>query len=354
MMGSFLKLIVLYCLHRIKGQRSIYSIFHLLKGKKSAQTIQDAHFFQLTNLFCTFPNLHRSELEQIVNDLIGDGLLKQHSEQGICLTLKGEKILEESLKKQSIPSSLDGFKFHQVTELFWERLSLTIQVVSQLKSRDTKYLPIQRKREVHFWLKTFLQQTALNRDELGRDLNKELVHCLDGSKEIDPSVLVSRLTGYKKIGLTASQAAESLGIQNDHYHIQFMSLIHYMLETIQIAENDYPLLSRLISPEHYSFSLTQSASKTFSLLKNGLRIEEIVSVRRLKRSTIEDHIVEIALNITEFDITPYVSAKKQNLILEAVKRNSSKQLKYIRQLVPSADYFEIRLTLAKAGEQNDT
>ncbi|MBY0122552.1 helix-turn-helix domain-containing protein [Bacillus sp. S/N-304-OC-R1] len=354
MIDTYLKLIVLYCLQKINGQRSIYSIFHLLKGKKSAQTIQDAHFFQLTNLFYTFPNLQRTVLEDIVSSLTDEGIVKQDAEQSYSLTSKGEKLLQHSLTDQSIPNSLNGLKFHQILDLFWERLSLTIQVISHLKSRDTMYLPIQRKKEAHFWVKNFLQQTALNRDELGKKLYMELVQCLEGNKELNPSLLVLRLTGYKKIGLTPLQAAETLTIEYDKYHIQFISLLHYMLENIQTNQKDYPLLSMFISHEQQSFSLTQSAHKTFSLLKKGIMIEEIVSIRRLKRNTIEDHIVEIALNIKEFDISSFVSVNKQKLIIEAFQRSSSKQLKYIRQLVPSADYFEIRLTLSRAGEQNET
>ncbi|MEH7525566.1 helix-turn-helix domain-containing protein [Bacillus sp. JJ1503] len=348
-----MNLIVLYCLYKIDGQRSIYSILHLLKGKKSAQTIQDAHFFQLTNLFNSFPFLERKDLDHIVSQIKNRGFIIQISEQCYRLSIEGTRFLEETLTKQPIPSSLNGLKFHQVTELFWERLSLTIQVISYLKSRETKYLPIQRKKEVHFWVKNFLQQTSLNRDALCQKLYIELVNCLEKNKEIDPSVLIMRLTGYEIIGLTPLQAAERLKMELDVYYVQFRSLIHFMLETIQLKPENYPLLSRFISEESLLVSLTQTARRTYSLLKNGMGLNAIVQTRRLKRSTIEDHIVEIALNNKSFEITPFVSKEKQHLILEAVKTNSTKQLKQIRELVPNADYFEIRLTLARVGEENE-
>ncbi|WP_197414438.1 helix-turn-helix domain-containing protein [Bacillus sp. FJAT-29937] len=348
-----MNLIVLYCLHKIDGQRSIYSILHLLKGKKSAQTIQDAHFFQLTNLFNSFPLLERTDLDHLVSQIKDRGFIRQSSEQSFRLTTAGTQFLTDSLTKQPIPSFLNGLKFHQVTELFWERLSLTIQVISYLKSRETKYLPIQRKKEVHFWVKNFLQQTSLNRDELCQTLYNELVKILEGNKEIDPSVLILRLTGSQIIGLTPLQAAERLKMELDVYHIQFRSLIHFMLESIQLKPESFTLLSKFISDESLLVSLTQTARRTYSLLKSGMGINDIVQSRRLKRSTIEDHIVEIALNNKGFEITAFVSKEKQQLILEAVKTNSTKQLKQIRELVPNADYFEIRLTLARVGEENE-
>lgn len=353
MKDSFLNLVVLYCLHKINGQRSIYSILHLLKGKKSAQTIQDAHFFYLTSLFNAFPYFERTDLESIVSNLNDKGLIRQFSEQSYCLTDLGIRHLKESLIRRPIPSTLNGLKFHQISETYWERLSLTIQVISHLKSRETKYLPIQRKKDVHLWVKNFLQQTPINRDELSQKLYDELVLCLGRNQEIDPSVLVMRLTGYKHIGLTPAQAAEKLNMNIDEYYVQFMGLIHFMLESIQIKPKDFPLLSKFISNEQLSLSLTQTARRTYSLLKKGMGVNEIIQIRRLKRSTIEDHIVEIALNDRNFDITSFVNIDKQHLIVDAVKKSSSKQLKYIRELVPNADYFEIRLTLARAGEENE-
>ena len=50
---TFLQTIILFCLQKINGERTIYSIYHLLKGKKSSQTIQDTHLFHLQSLFQT-------------------------------------------------------------------------------------------------------------------------------------------------------------------------------------------------------------------------------------------------------------------------------------------------------------
>ncbi|KAB2338358.1 hypothetical protein F7731_01985 [Cytobacillus depressus] len=350
---SYLKMVILYCLHKIDGQRSLYAVLHLLNGKKSAQTIQDAHFFHLTNLFGTFPYLKRKDLDDLADNMKNEGLIKPMLEQSFKLTDLGVNSLNIWAEQQPIPSTLNGWKFHQITNLFWERLSLMVQVISHLQSRDTKYIPIQRKKEVHFWLKEFLQKTSLSREEWGHRLYHELTHCLEKNQEIDPAIMIIRLTGYKRIGLTAKQAAEKLGIEFGLYCIQFISLIHYMLETIQLNSKKYLLLNMLISNEYDLFPLTQSASKTYSLLKKDLNIEEIVQIRRLKRSTIEDHIVEIALNVKNFDISTFVQKEKQQLINEAFKKSSSKQLKHIRQLVPNADYFEIRLTLSRGGKGNE-
>lgn len=175
--------------------------------------------------------------------------------------------------------------------------------------------------------------------------------CLETIDELDPSILVKRLTGFSLIGLTKTQAADQFGMDEDAYHIQFLSILHYMLEIVGTKQSDFPLLSLMIEDKKRDVPLTESSNRTFNLLQRGYSIDEIAQLRSLKKNTIEDHLVEIALNIPYFDITPFVDLNKQKNIKTAINSVSSKQLKHIRELVPDADYFEIRLVLARGGEQ---
>lgn len=37
---------VLYCLKQLNGERTVSSIYYLLKGKRSSQTLQDGNMFE--------------------------------------------------------------------------------------------------------------------------------------------------------------------------------------------------------------------------------------------------------------------------------------------------------------------
>ncbi len=351
MKNSYLSMIVLYCLHKINGERTIYSILHLLNGKKSSQTIQDAHIFNLTTFFSTFPLLKRAELDMYIDILNKQGFVSTNAEQSYCVTSVGLKQLEEYFKPNPIPANLNGWKFHNLTDLFWERLSLAIQVISHLKNRNSKYLPIQKSKEHHKWLKGYLYKCKLSKDELAEKLYDELVACLETMDGLDPSIFVKRVTGYQIIGLTEAQAADQFDMDEEAYHIQFLSILHYMLEKVGTKQGDFPLLSCMIEDKKRATPLTESSNRTFNLLQMGYRLEEIAQMRKLKKNTIEDHLVEIALNIPNFDISAFVNIDKQKEIKMAINSVSSKQLKHIRELVPDVDYFEIRLVLAKGGEK---
>lgn len=349
MTAPFLNFVVLYCLHTINGERTIYSIYHLLYGKKSSQTIQDAHFFQLTKFFGIYRILSRQQFEDIIKELEKINLIVKTANDTYIPTTSGVDLVQSGQKEGTFLSHLNGWKF-QNADVFWERLSLLIQVSSHLNQNDSKYVPIQRNKIIQSWLKSFLQTNRFKREKLSKMLYEELMACFDEQKDISPAVLVIRLTGYHTIGLTEKQACETLGIEPTLYHFQFCALLHSIMKNVQNNGTSFPLLSFAVKDLQKKYLLTESTQKTLGLLQKGFTVEEIGRIRKLKNNTIQDHIVELSLQIDEFDISKYVDREKINRIMEAINRTSSKQLRQIRELVPDASYFEIRLVMTKYGE----
>jgi len=349
---SYRDAVFLYCLKQIKDERSIYSLFHLFQGKKSSQTIQDAHLYKLTPFFRALPLITRIELETTVKEFVNRGFLKQVASENFILTIEGERELNEFEKCVTIPPKfLEGWKYHHLTTLFWERLSLLVQVSSNLINKNKGFIPIQNKQETQEWFKKFLKMQNADRYELAERLYIELTECLHKEMSIEPAVLVLRLTGHNKIGLTSEQAAERLELTTTHYHLEFLNILHYMIKTLSTMKNDFPLLSSLVQDVQKEVPLTLSTEKTFQLLEKGYVPNEIAAMRNLKMSTIEDHIVEIALHVKEFEISRYVQPDIEKRIIEVASKNSAKKLKQIRDQVDGANYFEIRLVLARNGGQ---
>ena len=93
--------------------------------------------------------------------------------------------------------------------------------------------------------------------------------------------------------------------------------------------------------------LTGSAYQTAQLYYEGCSIEQICMLRNLKKSTIEDHLVELAMNEPSFDITPFVTCEDQQLVHTAVEDYATRKLKVLHEVLPHLTYFQIRLALAK-------
>ncbi|MEH7307210.1 helix-turn-helix domain-containing protein [Neobacillus drentensis] len=274
-------------------------------------------------------------------------MINNIGEQRFNITPLGKELLE----KGPLPRYINGWNFHQITSLFWERLSLLVQVVSNLMFGETRYIPIQKNKEVHNWLKSTLKEITLPRLEMGSTVYFELNNCFDVGKEVDPSLVVFRLTGFQQIGLTPLQVAKQLNLDFHDYQIGFTNTLHYLIQKIKDEGNQLKILPYLINDLMQDDELTLTSRKTQRLLNQGYTLDMIANIRHLKLSTIEDHLVELTLNIEGFSIEPYVDRELQNKILEISRRTATKQLKLIREKIGTATYFQIRLVLAKYGDR---
>lgn len=346
---TYLEAVILHLLKRINGERTIYSLFHLFQGKRSSQTIQDAHLYQLTPFFHSYPSITRSQLEKEVNSLIKNGLAEEMAETKVILTARGIQELDLMLAENPLPIYINGWKYHQVTESFWEKLTLLIQVCSNLIHHERSFIPVRNKKDTHTWVKLYIMQQGEDRYQLAEKLYQELTSAME-NPESRPELVVLRLTGFKKIGLTLVQAAELTGLEPAHYHFEFLNVLHAMFDNVMSESTRYPILNGLIKQPDQKVPLTQSTEKTFKMLQKGYSLEEVATVRNLKESTVEDHIVEIVFSVKDFQIDSYVFQEKQQRILAAAKKISAKKLKQIREQVEDASYFEIRLVLAKYGD----
>ncbi len=344
---SYIENILLFCLNQLNGERTIYSIYHLLNGKKSSQTLQDAHLFSLQKYFRIIEHLTRETFDQIFSSILNKKLIEPCGEQRYQLTKAGKDYLLHT----PLPYYMNGWRYQPYTLLVWERLSLLIQVASNITFQETKYIPIQKNTEVHIWLKDILKDSLIPKQKLGEILFSELVDCLEHSRDINPEILVFRLTGFQQIGLTSAQAAKMCNIDTVQYHLEFINILHCLMQTVEENPARFKVLTSLLTNLEQKDSLTLSSRKTWTLLKQGFSPDEIARIRNLKISTIEDHFVEFALNIKDFSINKFVDEDVQLKILDISRKEATRQLKVIRNSLKSASYFQIRLVLAKYGDR---
>jgi uncharacterized protein YpbB len=340
--------IILYCLKQLNCERTVYSIFHLLNGKKSSQTIQDAHLFSLKNFFGVYEPLKRDAFEEIIQSMINQNQISFHGDQRYHLTTHGKTLLENNPPTYY----LDGWNYHSITNLFWERLSLFIQVTSNLVYGEKRYIPIQKNKEHHQWLKSVVKEIKIPKKEVGELVFAELVSCFDHYNGVDPSIFVFRLTGFKQIGLTPQQTARKLEMDEHEYHLAFIQTLHYLIQKIGQEAGQFSILPLLIRGLKQTNELTLSSRKTWDLLNQGYPLDHIANLRQLKMSTIEDHLVEFALHVNDFSIDSYVSKNLQEEILSISRKSGTRQLKVIRDKLNTATYFQIRLVLAKYGDRS--
>ncbi|WP_085992003.1 helix-turn-helix domain-containing protein [Oceanobacillus senegalensis] len=338
--------ILLTCFKNINGERTSSSIYHLLKGKRSIQTVQDAHLFKLDSFYGIYKRLKKNRFDAKIEDLMQNRLIEcnyNENDMTFTITTSGESFL----KNAQIHNKFNGLLYYEKSDIFTHRLLLLIQTLTNSKMGFFSFIPVINLPEVERWVKVHYKKMKGKESKLLQKIYDELTQVLCLFTDKESSIFVQRLTGYENYGMSVYQLSEIYDMTEDDVYLLLESMNHQILKEVESNPNGFSFLWYVIKDLLAKNHLTQSANETYQYLKNGFTAEQIAYRRNLKVNTIYDHIVEIALYTDYFPIRDYVSEKVQNEIMEARIQADSNKLKAIKKIVSaSTSYFQIRLVLA--------
>lgn len=340
--------IILTCQLQIGQARSTNSVYHILQGKPSIQTIQDIHLFKLENYYGIYKKLYKSDYSLITEYLIAQGfLLYDPKGDTYKVTNTGEKHLANTSK----PLYFNGYQYKQIDDVFLQRLLLIIQVWTNSKKTHFKFIPIVENYSVEQWIKRYYYKTKDNLETSLEQLYKELTIILNDTHKRYAEIFVDQLSGYEHIGLTMGQLSNKYDYSIHDIYLINRHIVHIILQKVLSNSNDFTMLMSLIDNLLTDKKLTDSTTQTLHLLNQNKSLEQIAHIRRLRINTIYDHIVEIALNDDEFSISNYVPIKIEFEIMNAIEKLESYRLKEIKDAInPQITYFQIRLVLTKLDQ----
>ena len=323
MLCSYLEAIILHCLYKINEERTVYSVYHLINGKKSSQTIQDSHIYKISQYFRVYPMLTRDKFQQVLTHLDEEGLLLFiDREKGTYkCTVKGKEALQiVEMTHRKLPN-INGIQYHMLAPLFWRRFSLLFQVLSNAVYNNSRYYCVQRDLAIQNWVKVYLSQNN-KKKTLAKAVHDELHRLLSELPNKQAQIFMLKLTGYERIGYSDRQIAECLQLNEEDIYFYFIDTLHFLLNSVKQLRNDFSTLYSVFHDiqENHALPVTQSSLITLGYLRQGLTIDEISAARNLKNNTIEDHIVELVLYTNEVDLSSYVSdALVKDIIQAAIK-----------------------------------
>ncbi|MFC7371207.1 helix-turn-helix domain-containing protein [Fictibacillus iocasae] len=338
---------LLDCFQNVNGERSAQGIIHILSGKKTAQSLADAQLFGIGKYYAVLSSLKKNELEEKTAVLFAESLIEELSNGVFIVTKKGEKIV--GYNHYPFLRHLSGLAHWNIEHHFWLSLSLYIQSISNMLAHNSRFLPVVTDYQAVRSVKALFPKTEAERKESAVRLYHEMVQLLEnyGNSQI-ASLFLQRATRFERIGSTFEQLSHDFGTSEEEVRMMFRSLLHFILTKVKEHPHEYEELHRFIPPGH-SESLTNSARATLSLLQEGYPLDEIERLRKLKRSTLEDHLVEIARSVKGFDISPFISSEELRLVKEISRTLKDRKLKGIRDQAETLSYLKIRLAIAKEG-----
>ncbi|WP_307345523.1 helix-turn-helix domain-containing protein [Metabacillus malikii] len=350
MNDGYLRFIVLLCFQQFKGERSPSAIYHLLKGKKSSQTIQDGKLFNLSFLFGLFPSTTKTIIEAICKGLLADELLSFKEHQHYIVTDRGNEYIERYNKEKPLPGHLDGWKYGDLSRLYWRRYSLLVQVLSNISYKQTSYLPITKNQEDLQWVKKFISGIGERKQKIIDDLYSETYFALKQLTNLEAEIFVKKLTASYRVGDTFEQIAIKQREDPVYIYLMFWNVNHVLIKNIQNTPEHFPMFVKIIEDRMQQNYVTNSTKVTYSFLQKGLDISQIAATRGLKESTIEDHVVELTLHYPNFQPDPFITTEDFLLINDAIDSLQTHRLKQVKEYFQHKySYFQIRLAYALKG-----
>ncbi|GGF09123.1 hypothetical protein GCM10010954_04450 [Halobacillus andaensis] len=338
--------ILLKCILSLKGERSISGIYHLIQGKRSSQTLQDARIYEIDRFFGVYPQLNKAQVNRVMDQMVNKGWIEINEEGLPAIKDAGMNYLASSFINKK--HYFNGMVYHRHVTIFEKRLRLLIQTVTCTQMNNLSFLPIEDDANIQKWVK--IKYKEHRPKDLVKALFQEVYELLLTVREKEAELFTARLTGGNLTGRTREQLALRYQMLKENVDLNIRHTWFYMFQQVINNPRSFPALFICMEGLQANDLITDSAKQTYEWLRRGYELEEICKKRRLKMSTIQDHVVEAALVMPTFDITPFISVENQETIgrmQAALKTNKLKNL--YESLNRKYTYFELRLVLARTN-----
>ncbi|WP_407370517.1 helix-turn-helix domain-containing protein [Carnobacterium sp.] len=322
------------------------TLYHILTGKRTASILFKAHMYNMIKFFSIFPNLKREQYNQMIQVFITRGWIKANDTSGeFYLSEQGKAEVELYFSEHFYPTHLNQLLNGKATKEFWKRIVFLTQVLSELRYQNKRYLPLEKEWKNQLWVKNWLKNIPLDKQDLAQSFGKEWIQALTNLDPFSAEIVVSQLTGHEKFGKTIAQLAAIHKIEA--LEIAFLlqhAIIQLMDQVVQNKENYslFYLIYQECIGDPYS-SLSQSTRLTAYYLDKGLSIENIALKRKLKANTISEHVIELAIIFPDFNVSNVIPDSEYQRLITAFQSNEKITYEELEKEIPQVPFSWYRL-----------
>lgn len=341
--------LLLTLLHTINSNRSPAAIYHILTGKKSSQTIQDLHLFQLHAYYRLLPNLSRQAFDDVINQIVNQGLM-------IWINKKDYQLTDEANAYITTKGDTAHY-FHNLTQpidesakqIFTDRLYLSIQTFTYRVMNERGFIPVTDDVTIQAFVKQYYHAYKTQLSDWLEECYNQLYQVLKTYPEVDRHIFLDRLSTYNHSGRSLQQLIDRY--EKNEADIR-LTLTLIERDLFYQSQQAHTCLTGLLPGEKNNQVahplMTRSAKKTHQLVMRGHNIDELIQLRQLKRGTIEDHLVEICTLDDHFALEDYVTKEKVAIIESYLSKRETQKLGEIKRKLPEdISYLDLRLVFAR-------
>ncbi|GAF39126.1 hypothetical protein JCM14202_969 [Agrilactobacillus composti DSM 18527 = JCM 14202] len=235
------------------------------------------------------------------------------------LTAAGQHYRQAQQPAIFIPSYYQGLCIPQGQQGI-ELLYLAIQVISEYHHGQKHYIPGTTNYLLQQRVRQWFQQVK-HYPQLSQQLVQELTRWLTALPADQADFVAQNFQGYQ-FGFQQSELADKTPLSGYSQQLVQLDALALLLQYLAQQPQAFPLLGQLLIPDQWVQPiLSYSANLTYQAFMAGQSLKQIGYKRRLKDSTIREHILEVALLMPGFDF-------------EQLKQQDD---------LPPTDYFNIRV-----------
>lgn len=326
---------------QLNNEKSPAAAFHLLRGKRSGQMMQDVAYYNVHEFFGILPKLSKELFDDAVQELVNKQYIYIDKQMTLHVTPTGEEFLQSARTFY-----FNGWNYRGREEIFFARLSLIVQTLSHFREGVKTFMPVQRDHEIQQFVRSILRHYPIHERTFSIQLKDELQLALTESQldENQKLIFTHRLVGFQTTGWTWNQLSEQLNMSPLNVKLYYIESLHMILTTI-LSKKNMPLLKQIAYQIKVEDHLNYSTQRTKALFDQGHSLEEIAAIRQLKLNTIEDHIVEMALDDEHFPFEQFVQKEDCMNVQQTVQELGTKRLRRLKESCPQLSYFQLRLIL---------
>ncbi|WP_219054412.1 helix-turn-helix domain-containing protein [Lactobacillus sp. Sy-1] len=276
-----------------KQPRRIRVIENTLTQRRTVSTLFWGMRYGINDFMGLLPKLDSNTTTGELKRLINAGLVVQSDASHYLLTAAGAAWVHKAFHQFDYH---EGVKMNARFNLrqFRSRFLLAVQIVSEFSYQNSHYYPMLiNDREDQFikqWFHHFKSKALVN------ELTSLLNAFLSGMSDQLAYQFSTILNGHSTTGMTIFQQAAKFKSPVAPRLVDEWQLFSCLVKFITIHQNDYPSLVSLLNGTQRSL-VSNSAQQTYQMFLNRPQIDWIARARRIKLSTVREHLLEVAILI---------------------------------------------------------
>ncbi|MCU7556776.1 helix-turn-helix domain-containing protein [Macrococcus capreoli] len=291
--------------------KSVKSLWNLLKGARTQQTYFDAAMQNMLPVYELYPKVSIQAVEKLV---------KQKNDEQSHLHLYPY--------------------FYYASEIGFLGFVLLLQTISEYLHHSTTYLPSTNRLFIQHHVKQLFIQ--IKTQDLFIDVAQEVERITQRvEKETGHCIFIHLLYGHDIAPSSTEHIAKQYNMTKDEVESQLFiekNLILHLFKSEQL-----PILHQL----YVRAPLHLNTQDTYQRIIQGNTVEQITQQKGVRIHTVQDHIIEMIIKDYPIDTSIYLSDVEYETMLKVLQQHRFGKLKAYYELSPIKDYFKLKLAIVK-------